>query len=225
MSVVPPLTDRLVRVAIVDDDKMIHSLLEQLLLAGGFDVVGHAYDGDQVPELISAHRPDVVLMDLRMERVDGIAATRALRSRPNPPGVIALTSFDSQASILDAVDAGAGGFLAKDAGPAEIFAAIRSVANGDAMLSPRATRVVMDQCALSQGDQRSRAAAAILATLTERERDVVALVVSGRSNQEIADELFIGQATVKTHVKGAMEKFGVTNRVSLAVAVSHAQAL
>lgn len=211
----------MIRVLVVDDDPMVRRLLRTILRPDDIDVVAEAADGDEVVTAVQAHHPDVVLMDLRMPRVDGVAATRAVRALPDPPGVIAMTSFDTEAVILDAVHADASGFLAKDASPDEIVSAVRAVARGEGALSPRAARVVMAQV---HADPSSgvRDAAAKVATLTERELDVARLVAQGLSNAEIAQRLFLGEATVKTHLSAATAKLGVSNRVQLAVVVSQA---
>ena len=125
---------------VVDDDAMVRRLLRTILQASGLDVVAEAADGDQVVTAVQAHHPDVFLMDLRMPRVDGVVATRAVRALPDPPGVIAMTSFDTEQIILDAVRAGADGFLAKDAEPAEIVAAVRAVAGAAARCRPARRR-------------------------------------------------------------------------------------
>jgi len=210
-----------IRVLVVDDDPMVRRLLRTILRPDDIDVVAEAADGDEVVTAVQAHHPDVVLMDLRMPRIDGVAATRAVRALPDPPGVIAMTSFDTEAVILDAVHADASGFLAKDASPDEIVSAVRAVARGEGALSPRAARVVMAQV---HADPSSgvRDAAAKVATLTERELDVARLVAQGLSNAEIAQRLFLGEATVKTHLSAATAKLGVSNRVQLAVVVSQA---
>ena len=204
---------------VVDDDPMVRRLLRTILRPDDIDVVAEAADGDEVVTAVQAHHPDVVLMDLRMPRIDGVAATRAVRALPDPPGVIAMTSFDTEAVILDAVHADASGFLAKDASPDEIVSAVRAVARGEGALSPRAARVVMAQV---HADPSSgvRDAAAKVATLTERELDVARLVAQGLSNAEIAQKLFLGEATVKTHLSAATAKLGVVNRVQLAVVVT-----
>jgi DNA-binding NarL/FixJ family response regulator len=202
---------------VVDDDAMVRRLLRTILQAGGLDVVAEASDGDQVVPAVQAHHPDVVLMDLRMPRVDGVAATQAVRALPDPPGVIAMTSFDTEQAILAAVRADAAGFLAKDAEPEEIVAAVRAVAAGEGALSPRAARTVMAQVSADAGATGRREAAERLAALTERELDVARLVAEGLSNAQIARRLFLGEATVKTHLSSAGAKLGVANRVQIAV--------
>jgi len=213
-----------IRVLVVDDDPMVRRLLRVILRPDDIDVVAEASDGDEVVTAVQAHHPDVVLMDLRMPRVDGVAATRSVRTLANPPGVIAMTSFDTESVILDAVHAGASGFLAKDASPDEIVSAIRAVAAGEGALSPRAARTVMSQVSAAHGAAGRREATEKLAALTERELEVARLVAQGLSNPEIAQRLFLGEATVKTHLAAATAKLGVTNRVQLAVVVTQSAA-
>lgn len=210
----------MIKVLVVDDDPMVRRLLRTILRPDDIEVVAEAADGDQVVPAVQAHHPDVVLLDLRMPRVDGVTATRAVRALPDPPGVIAMTSFDTESSILDAVHAGASGFLAKDASPDEIVSAVRAVAAGDGALSPRAARVVMAQVIAAPGAAGRGEAAERVSTLTERELDVARLVAQGLSNPEIAQRLYVSEATVKTHLSAASAKLGVTNRVQLAVLVS-----
>ncbi len=204
---------------VVDDDAMVRRLLRTILRASDLEVVAEAADGDEVVTCVQAHHPDVVLMDLRMARMDGVAATRALAAIPTAPGVIVMTSFDTEQVILDAVHAGAAGFLAKDAEPAEIVAAVRAVAAGDGALSPRAARTVMAQVSAAPGVAGRREAAKRLAALSERELDVARLVVDGLSNADIAQRLFLSEATVKTHIQSANAKLGTSGRVQLAVAL------
>ncbi|MFI0408879.1 response regulator [Actinomadura sp. 3N508] len=207
---------RPLRVLIVDDDALVRAGLSMMLDGiAGIAVAGEASDGDQVPAAADAHAPDVVLMDLRMPRVDGITATRRLRARPNPPEVVVLTTFDSDENILRALRAGASGFLLKDTPPEEIVRAVRRVAAGDPILSPRITRRLMDRAAVEAGaHQRARAA---LDRLTPRENDVVLAIARGRSNAEIAAELFMGVATVKAHVSSVLTKLGLDNRTQIAL--------
>ena len=210
----------MVRVLVVDDDPMVRRLLRTILRPDDIEVAAEAADGDEVVTAVQAHHPDVVLMDLRMPRVDGVTAIRSVRALADPPGVIAMTSFDTESVILDAVHAGASGFPAKDASPDEIVSAVRAVAAGDGALSPRAARTVMAQVSAVPGAAGRRDAAAKIAALTERELDVARLVAEGLSNPEIAQRLYLGEATVKTHLAAATAKLGVTNRVQLAVLVS-----
>ncbi|MFE5294420.1 response regulator [Isoptericola sp. NPDC056618] len=211
----------MVRVMIVDDDAMVRGFLRTILTKSGLDVVAEAADGDEVVSAVQAHHPDVVLMDLRMERVDGIRATAAAVALPSAPGVIAMTSFDTESAILDAVHAGAAGFLAKDSGPDELVAAVRSVAAGEGALSPRAARVVMEQVGSRPAARGRREARELLAQLTERELEIAGAVAEGLSNAQIAERLFLGEATVKTHLARATTRLGV-NRVQLALLVDRA---
>ncbi|MFE5336813.1 response regulator [Isoptericola sp. NPDC056573] len=211
----------MVRVMIVDDDAMVRGFLRTILTKSGLDVVAEANDGDEVVTAVQAHHPDVVLMDLRMERVDGIRATAATAALPSAPGVIAMTSFDTESAILDAVHAGAAGFLAKDSGPDELVAAVRSVAAGEGALSPRAARVVMEQVGSRPAARGRREARELLAQLTERELEIAGGVAEGLSNAQIAERLFLGEATVKTHLARATTRLGV-NRVQLALLVDRA---
>jgi DNA-binding NarL/FixJ family response regulator len=206
---------------IVDDDTMVRQFLRQILTARGLEVVAEASDGDEVVTAVQAHRPDVVLMDLRMARVDGIRATTAVAALPSAPGVVAMTSFDTESTILDAVHAGAAGFLAKDAGPDELVGAVVAVAAGDGALSPRAARVVMEQVAAAPTARGRQDARSALAELTDRERQIADGVAAGLTNAEIAAQLFLGEATVKTHLSKACQKLGV-NRVQLALLVDRA---
>ncbi|WP_443029613.1 response regulator [Spirillospora sp. NBC_01491] len=208
---IPPL-----RVLVVDDDALVRAGL-CMMLDGihGITVAGEAADGDQVPAATDRHAPDVVLMDLRMPRVDGITATRRLRGRPRPPEVIVLTTFDADENILRALRAGASGFLLKDTPPAQIVEAVRRVAAGDPILSPRVTRRLMDRAADQAGAfQRARDA---LEVLSPRENEVVLAVARGRTNAEIAAELLMTVATVKAHVSHVLGKLGLDNRTQVAL--------
>jgi DNA-binding NarL/FixJ family response regulator len=211
----------MIRVLVVDDDALVRSGLTMMLDgADGLRVVGEAGDGDQVPAALDAHPTDVVLMDIRMPRVNGIVATARVRARANPPEVIVLTTFDSDENVLRALRAGASGFLLKDAPPAEIAAAIRRVAAGEPILSPRITRRLMDRAATEAGAYaRARSA---LAMLSAREHDVAVAVGQGRTNAEIAAELHVSVATVKAHVTRVLTKLGVGNRTQIALLVHDA---
>ncbi|MBB2947698.1 DNA-binding NarL/FixJ family response regulator [Actinoplanes lutulentus] len=205
-----------VRVLIVDDDALVRAGLTMMLDgAPGIAVVGEASDGDQAQAAADKHAPDVVLMDLRMPRVDGITATRRLRARPRPPEVIVLTTFDSDDNILHALRAGASGFLLKDTPPARIAEAVRQVAAGEPILSPRITRRLMDRAAVQAGAYAQ--AKTTLAGLTPRERDVVVAIGQGSNNAEIAKALDMTLATVKTHVSRVLMKLGLDNRTQIAL--------
>jgi DNA-binding NarL/FixJ family response regulator len=205
-----------IRVLLVDDDALVRAGLSMMLHgAGGLVIVGEAADGDAVPAAVAEHRPDVVLMDLRMPRVDGITATGRVRSAPRPPEVIVLTTFDADENVLGALRAGATGFLLKDAPPAEIADAIRRVAAGDPILSPAVTRRLMRR-AVDQEDARARAGRQ-LAGLSPRELDVVKSIADGLSNAEIAAALLMSVPTVKAHVTHILTKSGLANRTQIAL--------
>jgi DNA-binding NarL/FixJ family response regulator len=206
----------LVRVLVVDDDALVRAGLTMMLDgAHGIAVVGEAADGDMVPGAVDAHAPDVVLMDIRMPRFDGILATRRLRRRPHPPEVIVLTTFDTDENVLRALRAGASGFLLKDTPPEQIVDAVRRVAAGDPILSPRVMRRLMDRAATEAGAYER--AATTLAGLSPREREVVLAVAQGRSNAEIAVELHMSVATVKAHISHILTKLDLGNRTQIAL--------
>jgi len=211
------------RVVLVDDDPIVRSALT--LMLGGqpdLEVVGEAGDGREGLATIERLRPDVVLMDIRMPKVDGLAATRALHERSDPPRVIVLTTFDADDQVVEALAAGADGFLLKDTPPAQILEAIRAVAAGDPMLSPSVTRTLIRRLRDDAGDDRSETATRRLALLTGREHDVALAVGRGLSNAEIAGELHLSVPTVKAHVSRLFEKLQVTNRVQIAICVHDA---
>ena len=211
------------RVLIVDDDPLVRSALA--LMLGGQDdleVVGQAADGHDGVELATRLRPDVVLMDIRMPRLNGLEATRELHARPDPPRVIVLTTFDADDHVVGALGAGADGFLLKDTPPGEIVAAIRRVAAGDPMLSPSITRTLISRLRSDESTDRTTRAEARVATLTDRETDVALAVGRGLSNAEIARELYLSIPTVKAHVSRLFDKLGVTNRVQIAILVHQA---
>lgn len=211
----------MIRLLIVDDDELVRAGLSMMLDgAAGIVVVGEAADGDQVPDAIAAHAPDVVLMDLRMPRVDGLTALSRLRGRPRPPEVIVLTTFDSDENVLRALRLGASGFLLKDSPPASIVVAVQRVAAGEPMLSPGITRRLIER--VSEGAGAREKARAALDALSPRERDVALAVARGQTNAEIAAELFMGVPTVKGHVTQVMLKLGVTNRTQVALLVNEA---
>jgi len=212
------------RVLLVDDDALVRSGL-RMMLAGtdGIEVVGEADDGRGVLPAVDRHRPDVVLMDIRMPHLDGIAATRLLRAQPSPPAVIVLTTFDADELVVRALQAGAAGFLLKDTPPPEIVRAIELVHAGDGMLSPTVTRRLI---ALVAGDsdagERHERANARLEALSAREREVALAVGRGCANADIARELHMSVATVKAHVSRLLSKLEVDNRVQIALLVQEA---
>jgi DNA-binding NarL/FixJ family response regulator len=212
-----------VRVLIVDDDALVRAGLTMILSsADDLVVVGEAADGSEVPAAVAAHRPDVVLMDIRMPRVDGLTATEALRKRASAPEIIVLTTFDADEFVLRALRAGASGFLLKDTPPVEIVHAVRRVAHGEAMLSPTVTRRLIAHVAAPAVNGGRQAAQTALEQLSEREREVALLLGQGRSNAEIAAELFMSVATVKAHVSRLLVKLELNNRVQVALLVHDA---
>ncbi len=210
------------RVLLVDDDAMVRQLLRTIVEQAGISVVGDASDGDEVIQAVQAHHPDVIVMDLRMQRVSGVEAIRQVKAAPNPPGVIALTSFDSEDVILEAVQAGADGFLAKDADPGELVEAVRAVARGEGALSPRAARTVMAHVHADTSAQMRQQARVKVDRLTEREQQIAAAVATGLTNAQIAKQTYLSEATVKTHLTNAMTKLDVANRVQLALVIDRA---
>ncbi|MEU5942386.1 response regulator transcription factor [Micromonospora sp. NPDC047548] len=215
-----------VRVLIVDDDALVRAGLSMIL--GGVPdmrVVGEAADGAEVPAAVAAYAPDVVLMDIRMPRVDGLAATEALRALPRPPEVLVLTTFDADDQVLRALRAGAGGFLLKDTPPAEIVQAVRRVAAGEATLSPAVTRKLITHvtgAGPAGPDPRRERALRLLGGLTEREREVALALGRGWTNAEISGELFMSVATVKAYVSRLLTRLELNNRVQVALLVHDA---
>lgn len=214
----------MVRVLLVDDDALVRAGLRMILSSSEeVEVVGEAADGADAVAAVQAHRPDVVLMDIRMPGMDGIAATAALRQLAAPPHVIVLTTFQADEHVMDALRAGADGFLLKDTPPTEIINAVRLVAAGEAMLSPSVTRTLLSHLGNDELAERRRVAAARLASLTDREQEVAEAVGSGASNAEIAATLFMSEATVKAHVSRLLTKLDVANRVHIAILVHDAR--
>ena len=202
----------MIRVLIVDDQELVRAGFRMILEAqGDIRVVAEAGDGEDA--LIAARnaRPDVVLMDIRMPRLDGVEATRRMPDAK----VIILTTFDHDEYVLEALRAGASGFLVKDAPPEELVRAVRVVAAGDALLSPNVTRRLLDGVMSRLGSRSSPPAG--FNELTERERDVLQLMARGRSNTEIASQLHVSEATVKTHVSHVLDKLGLRDRVQAVV--------
>jgi DNA-binding NarL/FixJ family response regulator len=204
------------RVLVADDQELVRAGFRLILEASGVVVVGEAADGAEAVALASAHRPDVVLMDIRMPVMDGLAATRQLTDGgPGAPKVVILTTFDLDDYVYEALRSGASGFLLKDAPRADLIAAVRVAAAGDALLAPSVTRRLIEAFA-------ARPAAAApspsrLASLTPRERDILLLVARGQSNAEIAGALVVSEATVKTHVAHLLAKLGLRDRVQAVI--------
>ena len=212
------VNERPVRVLLVDDDDLVRAGLRMMLDGvAGIAVVGEAADGAEVPDAISAHAPDVLLLDLRMPRVDGLTALSRLRARPRPPEVIVLTTFDSDENVLRALRLGASGFLLKDAPAARLLDAIRVAAAGDALLEPSITRRLIEQFARVAAPAGEDGPPEAVAALTARELEVLRLLARGMSNAEIAAELVLGEQTVKTHVARILAKLGLRDRVQAVV--------
>ncbi|MDR8408091.1 response regulator transcription factor [Nonomuraea sp. 3-1Str] len=213
-----PPADAPIKVLVADDEGLVRSGFKVLLdLEDDITVVGEATNGAEAVERARATRPDVVLMDIRMPKLDGIQATAQIAGTPGLERVrvLILTTYDTDEYVFDALQAGASGFLLKDAGPAELLHAIRVVAAGEALLAPRITRRLIGQFTARR--TAARAAEDRLAVLTEREREVLALVGQGLSNHEIGAELFLSPATARTHVSRAMAKLGARDRAQLVV--------
>ena len=207
-----------IRVLVVDDDALVRAGLTMLLAgADDIEIVGEAADGSEVEQAIAEHQPGVVLMDIRMPGMDGLAATEIVRRRDRPPEVIVLTTFDADDHVLRALRVGASGFLLKDTPPADIVRAIRAVAAGEPMLSPTITRRLIGHVTGSDGGERRRHAREQLDRLTERECEVAVAIGRGKSNAEISRELYMSIATVKAHVSRLLEKLGFNNRVQIAL--------
>ncbi|MEV8634212.1 response regulator transcription factor [Streptosporangium sp. NPDC051023] len=205
-----------VRVLVADDQELVRAGFRMIIEAReDLEVVAEAGDGEEAVRLARRFRPDVVLMDVRMPGVDGIAATRCLVGGEDAPRVIILTTFDVDEPLYAALRAGASGFLLKDVRPADLVDAIRVVARGEALLAPRVTRRLLDRFARSLPERPVRSAA--LAELTEREAEVFGLVARAASNAEIAAQLVVTEATVKTHVSAVLRKLGVRDRVQAVV--------
>jgi DNA-binding NarL/FixJ family response regulator len=206
-----------VRVVVADDQELVRVGLRMILeQEPDIEVVGEAFDGVEALELARRQRPEVLLMDIRMPRMDGLEATRLLVSQPGvTTRVLILTTFEIDEYVFEALRAGAGGFLLKDADPVELLRAVRVVAAGDSLLSPRVTRRVVEAFARRAVPISPRTS--LLADLTEREKEVVALVGNGLSNDEIAVKLFISPATARTHVSRAMSKLDARDRAQVVV--------
>ncbi|RSS64725.1 response regulator transcription factor [Streptomyces sp. WAC06614] len=213
----------MIKVLIADDEALVRTGLRMILQADpDIEVVAEACDGDEALDRIRAHRPDVVLMDIRMPHLDGLAATRQLSTWPDAPRVLVLTTFDRDEYVHTALQSGAAGFLFKDTPPRELTAAVRTVAEGSAILAPRVTKHLIDH--FTRGSAVRTEARRRLAALTPRELDVLAAVAEGRSNAEAARALHLSEATVKSHVSQIMAKLGATNRVQIAVLAHQADA-
>ena len=211
----PPL-----RVLVADDQELVRAGFCVILEAAGFTVVGEAANGAQAVTLAARERPDVVLMDIRMPVMDGLTATRqitAMTASPpaTSPRVVILTTFDLDDYVYEALRAGASGFLLKDAPRADLIAAVRIVAAGDALLAPSVTRRLIE--AFARRPAEHAPSPSKLASLTPRERDILLHLARGRTNQEIAQDLFVSEATVKTHVGHLLAKLDLRDRVQAVI--------
>lgn len=220
-------------IVLADDQDLVRAGFRVILESEpGFRVVGEAPDGAAAVEAVVALRPDVVCLDVQMPGVDGLEAARRIGALPDPPAVLVLTTFDDDDALFQALEAGASGFLLKNASPERLIDAVRTIAAGDALLAPDVTRRVISRATAGHGPDCPRAgggdggttpapdagAAAIAAAgLTEREAEVLRLLARGYSNAEIACELFVGEATVKTHVSNVLQKTGVRDRIQAVV--------
>lgn len=212
------MSDEQIRLLLADDQELVRMGFRMVLDAQpDMQVVGEVGDGASAVEL--AAQADVVLMDIRMPRMDGVEATRRIVASGAAAKVLVLTTFDLDEYVHTALKAGAGGFLLKDAGPAELLAAIRAVHQGDSVVAPSATRRLLERFLPGLPDEHEplRSAEERLAPLTEREREVLLAVGRGRSNQEIAAELYVAEATVKTHVGRILAKLHLRDRVQMVV--------
>jgi DNA-binding NarL/FixJ family response regulator len=208
----------MIRIALVDDQAMVRSGFRMILeTEPDFTVVGEAGDGREAVELVVRASPDVVLMDVRMPHVDGIEATARIVASGHPARILMLTTFDLDDYVYAALRAGASGFLLKDAPAEQLVNAVRVIAAGDALLAPSVTRRLIDEVS-RRPDVGSRVKAPGLDDLTEREMEVLRLMARGMSNGEIAHQLFLGEATVKTHVGRVLAKLDVRDRVQAVVA-------
>ncbi|MFB2599022.1 response regulator [Herbiconiux sp. P17] len=221
-----------IRVVLADDQDLVRVGLRIILESeDGIEVVGEARDGREAVDLVTALSPDVVCMDVQMPGLDGLAATRELVAAGTSAGILVLTTFDRDDYLFEALEAGASGFVLKNSSPEELVAAVQIVARGDALLSPDVTRRVIERFSARRGPApdvadgtgapadapREITPAPELAELTDREREVLELLAAGRSNAEIAAALYLGEATVKTHVSKILQKLGLRDRIQAVV--------
>jgi DNA-binding NarL/FixJ family response regulator len=210
--------DGLVRVLLVDDQELVRSGLRRILRRrDGLVVVGECEDGDEVQAAVAAHRPDVVVMDLRMRRTNGIDATRELRKDPEAPPVLVLTTFDDDELLSGALRAGASGFLLKDSPAEDVVRAVLTVAAGQALLDPAVTARVLDRFRAVPESAPAAPDPAAAGALTAREREVLELMGRGLSNGEIADTLVISEVTVKSHIGRIFTKLDLRDRAAAIV--------
>jgi DNA-binding NarL/FixJ family response regulator len=217
MAAVAAMSDQ-IRVLVADDDALVRAALTMMLAAAeDIAIVAEVTDGNEVARAVAEHQPAIVLMDIRMPGMDGLAATELLRAQDDAPDAIVLTTFDADDDVLRALRAGASGFLLKHTQPADIIRAVRAVAAGEPMLSPTITRRLIGHVTDSEADDRRQRARERLDRLTEREREVAVAIGLGKSNAEISRELYMSVATVKAHVSRVLEKLEFNNRVQIAL--------
>ncbi|PYY45481.1 response regulator transcription factor [Curtobacterium sp. MCBD17_023] len=210
-----------IRVVLADDQDLVRAGFRVILESEpGVRVVAEAADGAGAVAAVAEHRPDVVCLDVQMPGVDGLEAARRITAGANPPAVLVLTTFDTDEYLFDALAAGASGFLLKNASPEKLIEAVRTVARGDALLAPDVTRRVISRATTASVpvvDQAVPDTDVALPGLTERETEVLRLLGRGLSNAEIAGQLFVGEATVNTHVSNVLQKLGVRDRIQAVV--------
>jgi DNA-binding NarL/FixJ family response regulator len=205
-----------IKVLLADDEDLVRSGLRTILTsADDIDVVAECDDGVYVADLARQHRPNVVLLDIRMRTTDGLSALRRLRALPDPPSVAMLTTFDVDEYVQEALRIGANGFLLKDTEPEQLIKAVRDLARGGAVLDPKVAARVLSTVA--DGERAAEPARRLLASLSDREREVVTLIGQGLSNAEIGSELHLSEATVKGYVSAVLGKIGAVNRVQAAL--------
>ncbi|MDU1065355.1 MAG: response regulator transcription factor [Cutibacterium avidum] len=213
----------MVTVLLADDDPLARSAVSTIV---GHDdaitILGQAGSGRDAIRMARELRPDVVLMDLRMPGMDGVTATATLRADPQPPQIVVLTTWDVDNAVMSSINAGASGFLLKSASPQEITTAIKAAAAGDAVLSARSTKQLLDTVRTDPSRRRRRAAAKQLSQLTDRERDIAIEAARGLSNAEIGERLYLAAGTVKSHLANIQTKLDMSNRVQIAVLVERA---
>ena len=208
-----------VRVLLLEDEELVRISIKMILESSGrIEVVADRADGIEAVDLVREHRPDVVVTDIRMPKVDGLAVTRAVRALPEPPPVLLLTTFDLDEYVYEALDAGAAGFLLKDTPPRDLVSGVEVIANGNAVLAPTVIKRMVARFATGAG-ARKVSTSNRLDVLTDREREVVRLVATGASNADIAARLMLSEATVKVHIRHATGKLGLDNRTQLAILV------
>lgn len=206
----------MIKVLLADDEDLVRSGLRTILSsADDIEVVAETDDGLYVADLARQHRPNVVLLDIRMRTADGLSALRRLRALPDPPAVAMLTTFDVDEYVQEALRIGANGFLLKDTDPDQLIKAVRDLARGGAVLDPKVAARVLSTVA--DGERAAEPARRLLASLSEREREVVTLIGQGLSNAEIGSELHLSEATVKGYVSAVLGKIGAVNRVQAAL--------